>query len=85
MAVRLPALRAGHALHLETICFSFPDTHSCQRLSRPQGYSDSGYISKIEKKKIHYLIGYRTREFTVCSGVPEPTRLPRDPAKRYIR
>jgi hypothetical protein len=52
-----------------------PDTHFCQRLSRPQGHSAAGRIGSIEK--FNDLIGNRNRDLQACCIVPEPTTLPR--------
>jgi hypothetical protein len=43
-------------------------------MSRPQGHSAAGRIRSIEKSND---MGNRTRDFPVCSIVPQPTALPR--------
>ena len=45
-----------------------PDTHFCQRLSRPQGHSVTGRIMSL--KNSYDKIGNPTRNLPVCSVVP---------------
>ena len=45
-----------------------PDTHFCQRLSRPQGHSVAGRF--MLTKNSNDTIGNRTRNLPVCSAVP---------------
>jgi hypothetical protein len=52
-----------------------PFTHSCQRLSQPQGHSAAGRMRSIEK--ISDLTGNRTCNLPACSIVPQSTALPR--------
>ena len=50
-----------------------PDTHFCQRLSRPQSRSVAG---EIVKENYNDIIGNRTRNLPPCSAVPQSTALP---------
>jgi hypothetical protein len=54
-----------------------PVTHFCSNLSRFQGHSTAGRIMSIEISSD--LIENRTRDLSVCSTVPQPTTLPREP------
>jgi hypothetical protein len=47
--------------------FSVSGTHFCWRLSKPQGLVRPEELGKFEK---NYLIGYRTRDLSVCGIVP---------------
>ena len=58
---------------------NIPGTHFCQRLSRPQGHSAAGRVMSM--KNSNDTIGNRTRDLPTCSSMPEPTALPRVPAK----
>jgi hypothetical protein len=58
-------------------------THFCQRLSRPQGHSAVGRIRYIEKS--NNLIGIRTRDFSACSVMLQPTTLPRAPKITWVK
>ena len=71
--VRLSALRTGRIYPPGNI----PGTHSCWRLSRPQGHSAAGRIMSM--KNSNDTIGNRTRELPTCSAVPQPTAPPRTP------
>jgi hypothetical protein len=51
-----------------------PGTHSCYRLSRPQGHSAAGRIRTTENP--NDLNGNRTRDIPACSIVPQPTTPP---------
>jgi hypothetical protein len=46
--------------------------------SRPQGHSAAGRARSIERSN-NNIIGKRTRDFTACSIVLQPTTLPRAP------
>jgi hypothetical protein len=67
------SLTPGHPLLPREI----PDTHFCQRLSRPQSHSAARRIRPIEK--IQWPHRDRTRNLPACSTVPQPTTLPRAP------
>jgi hypothetical protein len=60
-----------------------PDTHFCQRLSRPQGHNAAGRERSTEK--YNDLIGNRTRDLPACSIMPQPTMLPRTSGKTISR
>jgi hypothetical protein len=47
-------------------------THFCYRLSRPQGHSAAGRIMSMRNS--NYTIGNQSRDFPVCSTVPQPLR-----------
>jgi hypothetical protein len=54
-----------------------PDTHFCQKLSRPQGHSAARRIRSAEK--FSDLIGNGTCDLPACSIVPQSTTLPHAP------
>jgi hypothetical protein len=53
--------------------FSVSGTYFCYRLSIPQSLVHPEGLSKL-KKKITYVIGFRTRDLPVCSIVPHQLR-----------
>jgi len=71
--VSLSALRTGRLYSPGNI----PGTHSCLRLSRPQGHSASGSIMSMKNSKD--IIGNWTRDLPTCSAVPQTTAPPRAP------
>jgi hypothetical protein len=81
MAVRLSAICAGRAL-LPRNFFSVPDTHFCQRLSKPQGLMRLEGLVKL--KKFNSLLGTRTRDLPTCSLVPQQITLPLAPSKYWV-
>jgi len=56
---------------------NIPDTHFCQRLSRPQSHTAAGRIMSM--KNSNDTIENRTRDLPTCNAVPQPTALPRAP------
>ena len=68
--VRLSALSTDRLYPLGNT----PGTHSCYKLSPPQGHSAAGRILSI--KNFNNTIGNRTSDLPTCSAVPQPTALP---------
>jgi hypothetical protein len=53
---------------------NIPCTHLCQRMSQPQGHVAAWSI--MQMKNSNDIIGNQTRDFPVCSAVPQTTALP---------
>jgi hypothetical protein len=69
MVVKLSAISAGRLLPTKKI----PGIHFCYKVSPPQGHSEAGRIRS--SKKSNDFIRNRTRDFSACSIVPQPTTL----------
>jgi hypothetical protein len=65
MAPRLSALRAGRRLTHQKQYFSASDTHSCQRMCKPQGLVRPEVLGKL--MKVIHLTESRTRDLQACS------------------
>ena len=61
---------------------NIPGTHSCYRLSRPQGHSAAGRIMSM--KNFNDTIGNRTSDLPTCSAVAQPNALPLNRTPIYV-
>ena len=57
-----------------------PGTHSCKKLSRPQGHKCSRKVL-VNKENPNDSIENQTRDLPTCSAVPQPTAPQRTPHK----